>query len=113
VNAGSSTYPLEIAAALGADRRSLSVAVVNPTEAAQQLQLAVTGTEIASGGRVWRMAPSSLGATIVVGQKPQVEVEQHPLGGWPETLTIPPISVSIYVLPLGGREPRRPHRPRP
>jgi alpha-N-arabinofuranosidase len=100
VNAGSDTYPLEIAAALGADRKSLSVAVVNPTETAQQLDLAIKGVEITNGGRVWRMAPPSLTATIVAGHKPPVEIEELPLGSWPATLTVPPISVSIYVLPL-------------
>jgi alpha-N-arabinofuranosidase len=100
VNAGSDTYPLESAAALGADRKSLSVAVVNPTETAQQLDLVIKGAEIAAGGRVWRMAPPSLTATIVVGQKPPVEIEELPLDAWPATLTIPPISVSVYVLPL-------------
>ena len=38
--------------------------------------------------------------TIDVGQKPQVEVDELPLGAWPATQTVPPISVSIYVLPL-------------
>jgi len=100
VNAGSDTYPLEIAAALGADRRSLSIAIVNPTEIPQQADLRIRGAEVTAGGRVWRMAPSSLTATIVVGQKPQVEVEELPVGAWPATLTLPPISVSIFVLPL-------------
>jgi alpha-N-arabinofuranosidase len=100
VNAGSDTYPIEVAAALGADRRSLTVAIVNPTEAPQQVTLTVKGAEVTSGGRVWRMAPSSLTARIVVGQKPEVALEEIPLGAWPAPLTVPPISVSIYVLPL-------------
>ena len=36
VNAGSPTYPLDVAAALSADGKTLTVAVVNPTEAPQR-----------------------------------------------------------------------------
>jgi hypothetical protein len=42
------------------------------------------------------MAPASLDATIVVGQKPGVEVEERPLDAVPGTATIAPFSVSVY-----------------
>lgn len=76
VNPGSDTYPLDVAAALSNDRKSLSVAVVNPTESEQQLNLSLKGVELAGKGRLWRMVPASLNATIVVGQKPGVAVEE-------------------------------------
>ena len=100
VNPGSDTYPLDVAAALGADRKTLSVAVVNPTESEQQLNLAVTGVELTGQGRLWRMAPASLNASIVVGQKPGVEVEERALEAAPKTVAIAPFSVSIYELAL-------------
>jgi hypothetical protein len=46
------------------------------------------------------MAPSNIDATIAVGQKPAVEVEEVAVGNLPATLTIPPISVGIYQVPL-------------
>ncbi|MBZ5586282.1 MAG: alpha-N-arabinofuranosidase [Acidobacteriia bacterium] len=100
VNPGTDTYPLDVAAALGADRKTLSVAVVNPTESEQQLNLAVTGVELTGQGRLWRMAPASLNASIVVGQKPGVEVEERALEAAPKTVAIAPFSVSIYELAL-------------
>jgi alpha-N-arabinofuranosidase len=76
------------------------VAVVNPTDSAQQLNLTVKGVELAGKGRLWRMAPSSIDATIVVGQKPGVEVEEHALDSMPDTATIAPISVNIFEFAL-------------
>jgi alpha-L-arabinofuranosidase len=96
VNAGSETFPLDVAAALSADRKTLTIAVINPTEAEQRLDLAVKGVELAGKGRLWRMAPSDINATIVIGQKPQVEIEELPVDAVPNSATIAPISVSIY-----------------
>jgi len=55
VNAGSPTYPVDVAAALSADRKRLTVAVLNPTESAQQVSLSFNGVNLAGKGRVWRM----------------------------------------------------------
>lgn len=96
VNPGSDTYPLDVAAALGSDWKTLTVAVLNPTESEQQLNLSIQGVELSGKGRLWRMAPSSVNATIVVGQKPGVEVEERALEAVPGTATIPPFSVNIY-----------------
>ncbi len=79
VNAGSDTFPLDIVAAWSADRRTMTVAVINPTEVEQPLDLAIEGAALASAARTWRMAPSDLNATITVGQKPGVEIEEESL----------------------------------
>ncbi len=112
VNAGSDTYPLDVVAALTADGKALTIAVINPTPEAHELALTVTGGPLAAapgagpaksapgGVRLWRMAPASIDATIVVGQKPGVQVEETELGPLPSSLSIPPISVSIYEVQL-------------
>jgi alpha-N-arabinofuranosidase len=99
VNAGSPTFPLDVAAAWTGDRASLTVAVINPTKAPQRLDLSVAGADLAGRGTLWRMAPPDLDATIVVGKKPGVEVEEHVLDAVPTSLTLPPFSVSLYALP--------------
>jgi alpha-N-arabinofuranosidase len=98
INPGSDTYPLDVAAALSEDRKTLSVAVVNPTESEQQLRLLVKGVGLSGKATLWRMAPASLNATITIGQKPGVEVEQHILDAVPSTAAIPPFSMCIYEL---------------
>jgi alpha-N-arabinofuranosidase len=96
VNPGSDTFPLDVAAAFGSDRKTIAVAVVNPTESEQVLNLTIKGVVLSGKGRLWRMAPASLSAVVAVGQKPAVEVEESAVDGVPNTFVIPPISVSIY-----------------
>jgi alpha-N-arabinofuranosidase len=100
VNAGSDTYPLDVAAALSSDRKSLTVAVVNPTESGQQLNLSINGVALGDAGRVWFMAPSSVNATNVVGQPSQVEVQEREVNLTTNAMTIAPISVNIYEFPV-------------
>ena len=96
VNPGSDTYPLDVSAALSDDRRTLTFAVLNPSDSEQQLQLAINGVKLASQGHRWRMAPSSVDATITVGQKPGVEVQEQELTSMPNATAVPPFSVNIY-----------------
>jgi alpha-N-arabinofuranosidase len=96
VNPGSPTYPLDVVAALGAGGKTLTVGVINPTDKEQELEVKVQGMELSGQGRRWRMAPTSVDATIVVGQKPGVAVEEAALDGGPKAESIPPFSVSVY-----------------
>lgn len=52
VNAGSPTFPLDVAAAWTEDRGALTVAVINPTESEQPLDLTVTGADLLAGEAV-------------------------------------------------------------
>ena len=96
VNPGSDTYPLDVSATLSDDRKTLTLAVLNPSDSEQRVKLAINGAKLASEGHLWRMAPSSVDATITVGQKPQVEVEEQQLGMQPESIVVAPFSVNIY-----------------
>ena len=98
VYAGSPTFPLDVAAAWTDDRSVLAVAVVNPTEEAQTLDLSIEGARLAGTGTRWFMAPESLDATVAVGQEPEVAVESEPVTGVPSRVTVEPFSVSIYRL---------------
>jgi hypothetical protein len=44
------------------------------------------------------MAPATVDATIAVGQKPGVEVEEKEVISVPDTVLVPPFSVNIYSL---------------
>src|ERR1019366_2124469 len=90
VNPGSDTYPLDVSAALSDDRKTLTFAVLNPSDSEQQLQLAINGVKPASQGHLWRMAPSSVDATIIVGQTPGVEVQEQELTSTPHAIAVPP-----------------------
>ncbi len=96
VNAGSDTFPLDVVAAWTADHKALTVAVINPTESAQTLSLQIRGAGLSGKGTLRRMAPESLTATVVVGQEPDVKIEEQTLDAIPASPTFAPFSVNIY-----------------
>jgi alpha-N-arabinofuranosidase len=96
VNPGSDTYPLDVGAALNDDHKTLTFAVLNPSDSEQQLRLAINGVKLANQGHLCRMAPSSVEATIAVGQKAEVEVQEQELRSIPDAMTVPPFSVNLY-----------------
>ena len=46
------------------------------------------------------MAPDSIDATIKLGAKAEVQVEEQQLGALPGTVTVRPFSVNIYSYPI-------------
>ena len=96
INPGSDTYPLDVSVALSEDRKTLTIALLNPSDAKQSIKLAINGVQLGSKGTLWQMAPASVNAVVAVGKKPEVAVEEHTLGSLPETIEAPPFSVSIY-----------------
>jgi alpha-N-arabinofuranosidase len=102
VNPGSDTYPLDVSAALSEDRRTLTFAVLNPSDSEQRLELSIAGASVAGGGRLWRMAPRTVDATITVGEKPGAEMQEEALSSVPGAVVAPPFSVSIYSFGVGS-----------
>ena len=100
VNPGSDTYPLDVSAALSEDRKTLTFAVLNPSDAKQSMKLAINGVKLAGRGRLWQMAPSSLDAVVAVGKKPEVSVDEHALGAIPDMIEVTPFSINIYSFPI-------------
>ncbi|MES1255725.1 MAG: alpha-N-arabinofuranosidase [Acidobacteriota bacterium] len=104
-SSGSDTYPLDAAAALTADRKAVTVAIVNPTESEQQIDVAIKGVTVQGNGRVWRIAGADLTAANVPGKPLVVDIVESPLAGWPGRLAVPKLSISIYELPLQSGAP--------
>jgi alpha-N-arabinofuranosidase len=102
VNPGSDTYPLDVSAALSEDRKTLTFAVLNPSDTDQRLELSMSGVSVAAGGRLWRMAPKTVDAAITVGQEPGVAVQEEAVSSVPDIIVAPPFSVSIYSFPVGS-----------
>ncbi len=100
VNPGSDTYPLDVSAALSDDRKILTIAVLNPSGSEQSIKVAINGAKLASAGKLWRMAPSTIDATVQVDKKPEVQLEEQSLGALPDTITVRPFSVNIYSYPV-------------
>jgi alpha-N-arabinofuranosidase len=100
MNAGSPTYPLDIAAAFTADRRFLTVAVANPTASVQKFDLNVQGVHLNGKSKMWQMSGATDDAANLLGQKPQVEIAETALPEVPSTISVPPVSITIYEFPV-------------
>jgi alpha-L-arabinofuranosidase len=94
VNAGSPTYPMDVTAALTTDGKFLTVAVVNPTESAQTLDLSFKGIALRGKGRMWRMTGPNLTAATGLNRQ-EVQVMESPVSE-ANALAIAPISINIY-----------------
>ena len=91
VNAGSDTFPLDIVAAWTEDHRTLTVAVLNPTDVEQSLKLNINGADLSGKGTLWRLASSEDN-----GQNPSIS--NLSVDTIPNSLTLPRFSVNIYEL---------------
>jgi alpha-N-arabinofuranosidase len=100
VSSGSDTYPLDAAAALTPDRKALTVAIVNPTESEQQIDVAITGVTPENKGQVWRVAGNNLTDDNEPGKPLMVDIAESPLAGMPGRLAVPKLSISIYEWPV-------------
>jgi alpha-N-arabinofuranosidase len=95
VHAGSPTYPLDVSAALSADGKLLTIAIVNPTESAQDLDLTIQGAQLRGKGRMWRLTGPNLTAMTSLARK-EVQVAEMPVNVTPRTLRVAPISIEMY-----------------
>jgi alpha-L-arabinofuranosidase len=95
VNAGSPTYPVDMVAALTSGGKSLTIAVINATESAQELNLSFKGITLNGRGRTWRMTGDSLNAATGLGRN-EVRIAESAITETPQALKIAPISINIY-----------------
>ncbi|MBL0160363.1 MAG: alpha-N-arabinofuranosidase [Bryobacterales bacterium] len=94
INAGSPTYPLDVSAAISSDGRSLTVAVINATEATQTLDLDFQRIKLGSKRRLWRMTGAAVSASSGLNRNEVQVIESTvPVAN---TLEIAPASISIY-----------------
>ena len=99
-SAGSPTYPLDMVAALSADRKYLTLAVVNATDSEQKFDVTISGARLAGNATLWQMTGKDVDAANHVGLTPQVEVKETMIGEAHPTLSVAPISIDIYRFAL-------------
>jgi alpha-N-arabinofuranosidase len=94
-NAGSPTWPLDVSAALSTDGTQLTIAVVNPTEAAQDLDVSIQGARLSGKGRMWRLTGPNLTAMTGLTRK-EVQLTEAPVNEAPKTFRVAPLSIEMY-----------------
>jgi hypothetical protein len=98
---GSPTYPLDVFAAVSADKKTMTISVINPTETAQECDLKLSGMQAAGSGKVWRItapagaAPGGRGA----GGAPAT-MEEKAGQDASAKISVPAASISIYEFPV-------------
>ena len=90
--------PLDVAAAWTADKRDLTIAIVNPTGEERTLAPDLRGARLTGGARRFLMAGPDARAHNAPGQPRAVAIHETSLEEAPATLVSPPLSVSLYVL---------------
>lgn len=97
VSSGSPTYPLDVMAALSQDKKTLTVAVVNPSEVAKELVMALVGGAIVDGsGKKWTIAGPSIDARNTAGQPQVIKLVESATTDPSAATTVPPFSISMY-----------------
>jgi alpha-L-arabinofuranosidase len=96
--------PLDVAAAWTADRKALTVGIVNPTMKPVELQLAIAGAKLRGNVAGWQIAGNDPMAHNAPGKKPPVIIQKLPPDrlerlaskpGEQGSLTVPPCSVTL------------------
>ncbi len=92
--------PLDVAAALTADGRSLTVAVVNPTTAPVEVPLDPGGLRVAGPATRWLLAAPDERAHNTPGQPRQVDLTHTEGLDAARPLSVPALGVALFVIPL-------------
>jgi alpha-L-arabinofuranosidase len=102
VPSGSDTYPLDVAAALTADGKALTVAIVNPSETEQQIDVSFKSVTLQGGGKLWRLAAPDAAppAQQQPGRPPAVDIAESAVSGTQGRLVVPKLSISLYEFPV-------------
>jgi alpha-N-arabinofuranosidase len=90
--------PLDVAAAWTADRKALTVALVNPTLERREVALTVAGARLSGAGRRWQIAGGDPQAHNDPGQAPKVVIEDERGTEAASRLWVAPCSVTLYAL---------------
>jgi alpha-N-arabinofuranosidase len=99
VHVGGAPKPLDVAAAWTADRKALTVAVVNPEPGrTRRLSLALTGAVRNGRGRRFLLTGRDRYAGNAPGHPRGVTVTETSIGPANEPIEVPPLSVTLLVL---------------
>jgi alpha-N-arabinofuranosidase len=90
--------PLDVAAAWTEDRTALTVAVVNPTDEAREIALAVRGAEPTGQGIHFVLTGADKWAHNAPGRPRGVDVRHTSLTRGADRIVVPPLSVTLQVI---------------
>jgi alpha-L-arabinofuranosidase len=90
--------PIDIVAALTSDKKSITIAVVNPTDKSREISMDLKGVRIADKGKQWVVAGTDPQAYNEPGKEQKVVISEKTVEGISKKLTVPALSASIFEL---------------
>jgi alpha-N-arabinofuranosidase len=88
--------PLDVSAALTADKKALTIAVVNPTKEATQLKLNLGSTKLAGSAQTWLIAGSDPLAFNQPGEPRKVDIVEPGATKLSDVVSVKPLSVTLW-----------------
>ncbi len=95
--------PLDVAASLSEDGRTLTIGIVNPTMTALDLPLTITEGKLTGKGHRWQIAGDDPMAYNEPGEPARVEIEESDVDNVSDTLAVAACSVTLFALELDDR----------
>jgi len=93
---GSPTYPLDVLAAFSGDRKRFLMSVVNPTEDEHSFTPRIRALRLRERGKLYQIAPPGANSANEAGKEAVVKIDETEQAGMPETIRVPPVSISLY-----------------
>jgi alpha-N-arabinofuranosidase len=91
---------LDSMSALSQDRKTLTVAVVNPSLKAVEIELAVKGARLAGNATRWQIAGNNPQAFNEPGKPAAVGIDVAAIQDVAKKLSVAPCSVTLFALPM-------------
>jgi alpha-N-arabinofuranosidase len=88
-----------VVAAWTADRKALTIAVVNPTAESREVTVDIKDAGRTGSGKLWQIGGSDPNAYNEPGKAAKVMIEERLLTGTVNELGAAPYSISLYELP--------------
>ncbi len=83
-----------------ADRKALTVGIVNPTLRPLDLPLSIQGAKITGSGTQWQIAGDDPMAYNEPGKPPKVSIKETSVSGVSDKLTVPACSITLLRLDI-------------
>jgi alpha-N-arabinofuranosidase len=97
-SSGSDTYPLDMMAALSADKKKLTLSIINPTFTDQEVDVSFSGVSLKDGCDAYQIKSPSIRATNRAGEEPRITVVNSRLETTPKTFKVAPLSITLYEM---------------
>jgi alpha-N-arabinofuranosidase len=92
--------PCDIAAALTADKKALTVSVINPTKDTVPLKMNLGSMAPTGTSQAWIIAGDDPMAYNDPGQPPKLSIEEVPAANFNSSVSVKPLSITLWRIPL-------------